>query len=83
MPNTEITTVSKKIESKEERERLLNIVKKYLPENCGAIVRTSAEHQGEEKIKNDIEVTINKWNEIYDTYEKVIEESNYPKNSLE
>lgn len=79
MPNTEITTVSKKIESKEERERLLNIVKKYLPENCGAIVRTSAEHQGEEKIKNDIEVTINKWNEIYDTYEKVIEESNYPK----
>ena len=79
MPNTEITTISKKIESKEERERLLNIVKKYLPENCGAIIRTSAENQSEEKIKNDVEITIKKWNEIKNTYEKAIEENKYPK----
>ena len=70
MPNTEITTISKKIENKEERERLLSIVKKYLPENCGVIIRTSAENQSEEKIKNDIKIASNKWNEIKNAYEK-------------
>ena len=79
MPNTEITTVSKKIENKEERERLLNIVKKYLPENCGVIVRTSAENQSEDKLKNDIRIAESKWNEIKKSYEKVKEENKYPK----
>ena len=79
MPNTEITTISKKIENKEERERLLSIVKKYLPENCGVIIRTSAENQSEEKIKNDIKIASNKWNEIKNAYEKSKEENKYPK----
>lgn len=79
MPNTDIITISRKIENKEERERLLNIVKKYLPENCGIIVRTSAKNQSEEKIKNDVEIAIKKWNEIKITYQKVIKENKYPK----
>ena len=52
MPNTTIITISQKIEDEAEKERLINIAKKYLPENCGAIIRTSAENEPEEKIKN-------------------------------
>ena len=37
MPNTNIVTISQKIENDKERERLLEIVKKVLPENTGAI----------------------------------------------
>lgn len=79
MPNTEIITVSKKIEKKQERERLIEIVKKYLPENCGAIIRTSAENINEDIIKNDIEVANKKWNEIKKAYDKLVDEGKYPK----
>ena len=79
MPKTEIITISKKIENNDERERLLKIVKKYLPENYGAIVRTSAQNQDEDKIKKDIEIVVNKWNEIVKAYDKAILEKKYPK----
>lgn len=42
MPNTNIITVSQKIESPKEKNRLINIVKAKLPENYGCIIRTSA-----------------------------------------
>jgi ribonuclease G len=64
MPNASFITLSQKIENEEERERLKNIVKKYLPENTGAIIRTVAENHSEEDIKNDIEKTIEKWKNI-------------------
>lgn len=79
LPNTKIVTISKKIENQEERNRLIDIVKKYLPENCGVIVRTSAENQEEDKIKNDIELAANKWNEIQKVYNKLVKEGKYPK----
>ena len=79
LPNTKIVTISKKIENQEERNRLIDIVKKYLPENCGVIVRTSAENQEEDKIKNDIELAANKWNEIQKVYNKLVKEEKYPK----
>ena len=79
LPNTEIVTISRKIENIEERQRLLDIVKKYLPENCGAIVRTSARNQEEEKIKNDLELAAQKWDEIQNAYNKFVKEKNYPK----
>ena len=78
MPNTEIVTISKKIEDKNERERLLEIVKKYLPANCGAIVRTSAENQSEDRIKNDVEIVSKKWQEIKLASNKFIVENKYP-----
>ena len=79
MPNTDIITISKKIENNEERERLLKIVKKYLRKNCGAIVRTSAQKQDEDKIKKDVEIVANKWQEIKKAYEKIVQEKKYPK----
>lgn len=79
MPNTGIITISKKIEDKQERERLIEIVKKYLPENCGVIVRTSAKGKEEEKIKNDVEVASRKWNEIKKAYDESVKQNKYPR----
>lgn len=79
MPDTQIVTVSKKIENIKEKERLIEIVKKYLPENCGAIIRTSAENQEEEKIKTDIEVVSKKWNSIKKAYVESVEQKKYPR----
>ena len=79
MPNTEIVTISKKIEDKNEKERLISIVKKYLPQNCGAIVRTSAQNKEEEKIKTDIEVASKKWDDIKKAYAKTVESNKYPR----
>ena len=79
MPNTKIVTISQKIENESEKERLTNIVNKYLPENCGAIIRTSAENQLEETIKKDIELASQKWKNIYKLYEDSIAKNNFPK----
>lgn len=64
MPNATFITVSQKIENKEERERLKTIVKQYLPENTGAIIRTVAENHSEEELKQDIENIVDKWDNI-------------------
>lgn len=79
MPNTTIVTISQKIEDEQEKKRLTNIVRKYLPENYGIIVRTAAENQPEDKIRNDIEHTLNKWKNISKLYEEKLEKNNYPK----
>ncbi len=64
MPETEIVTISKKIEDENEKNRLLEIVKKALPKNCGAIIRTSAQGKSEEDIVEDIKASEKKWKEI-------------------
>lgn len=64
MPNASFITVSQKIENEAERERLKNIVKKYLPKDTGAIIRTVAENRSEDDIKKDILKTIDKWKKI-------------------
>lgn len=73
MPNTDFITLSQKIEDEAERERLKNIVKKYLPEHTGAIIRTVAENCSEEDLKKDIQKTVEKWKTLKN---KKIE--NYP-----
>ena len=79
MPNTTIVTISQKIEDEEEKERLTNIAHKYLPENCGAIIRTAAQNQSEDVIKKDIEIATQKWNNINKLYEESIQQNNFPK----
>ena len=64
MPNFPFVTVSSKIADVRERERLKNIVEKYLPQNTGAIIRTVSENRSEEDIKEDIIKTIDKWKNI-------------------
>lgn len=64
LPNSPFITISQKIVDNKERERLTGIIKKYLPENMGAIIRTVAENATEEIIKSDIERMVKKWEKI-------------------
>jgi len=64
MPNCEIVTVSQKIEDLAEKERLINIAKKVLKPNMGAILRTSSEKISETDIEKDIENLQEKWEKI-------------------
>ena len=52
MPNTDIITISQKIEDKTEQERLIKIVKENLKDGNGAIIRTSAVGKENEIIKD-------------------------------
>lgn len=63
LPNTDIVTISQKIEDKKEQERLLKIVKENLSSGNGAIIRTSAEGKEKEIIK-DIKKIEKKWEKI-------------------
>ncbi len=66
MPNTDIVTVSQKIENEDEQKRLIKLVRNNLSEGNGAIIRTSA--QGKEKeIIEDIKEIETKWNKIIQT----------------
>lgn len=68
MPDTDIITISQKIEDENERKRLLNIAKQSLEKGYGAIIRTSSEKKEENKIKADIQKTISKWEKIKKEY---------------
>ena len=74
LPNSPFITVSQKITNVEEKNRLTQITKKYLPTDMGAIIRTVANGVDEEILKNDIDRMIKKWNEIIN-----IDIKNYPK----
>ena len=70
MPNTNIVTISQKIENEKEKERLLKIVKEKLPKNTGAIIRTAAENKQEAEILKDLEQLENKWKNIINKFNK-------------
>lgn len=81
MPNTNIVTISQKIEEKEEIERLKKIVEKYLPNYMGIIIRTSCRGKQEEEILKDLQLLEKRWNyiqkefELTDSYPKLIEKN--------
>lgn len=64
MPNTEIITISQKIENKAEISRLKQIAEKILPKDFGVIIRTDAENVEEQAICEDIKDVLEKWYEI-------------------
>lgn len=64
LPNSTFVTVSQKIEDTEERARLVDMVKKIIPENMGAIIRTSAVGRKLDDLQQDLEHLISKWKEI-------------------
>jgi ribonuclease G len=69
MPNIPRIGISKKIEEREERQRLREIVSKNLPEGMGAIIRTSSEHKVERDICQDLNYLVSTWNEILKRYQ--------------
>jgi len=69
MPNIPRIGVSKKIEDREERNRLKDIVKSHLPEGMGAIIRTTSEGRTAKDIGKDLDYLIATWNDIQKKYE--------------
>lgn len=63
MPNTDIITISQKIEDKKEQERLIKIVKENIKEGNGAVIRTSAIGK-EKEIIEDIKNIEKRWEKI-------------------
>ena len=64
LPNVNFITVSKKIENNNEKNRLKDLVNKYVPNNMGAVIRTAAENKEEVDIKEDIQFLQKTWNKI-------------------
>ena len=76
MPNTDIITVSQKIEDKKEQERLIKLVKENLSSENGAIIRTSAAGKNQDIIE-DIKNVEKRWKEIQSKFEN--NKANKPK----
>lgn len=64
MPSIPRIGISKKIESREERDRLRDLVMSKLPDGMGAIIRTTMEGRKESEVIQDITFLLNAWDEI-------------------
>ena len=64
MPSEPGINVRRKIESSKERARLKSIVSLMKPVGVGVIIRTEAENQSEADIQEDLEILLEKWNNI-------------------
>lgn len=64
MPNTNFITISQKIEDLKKKEKLLKWVKENLPENYGAVIRTSCENATKKEIVQDINKLLKLWENI-------------------
>ena len=71
MPNEVGVNVSKKITSAKERARLKSVVNLLKPVGVGVIVRTEAEGQTEADIQEDLEILLEKWNNIVTSAESL------------
>jgi len=64
MPNIPRIGISKKIESREERHRLREMVTQGLPSGMGAIIRTNAENKTKKAIGQDLTYLLDIWKTI-------------------
>ena len=70
MPNIPRIGISKKIELKEERQRLKELLITHLPQGMGAIIRTTSEGHGAHEILQDLEYLLSTWNTIIKRYKE-------------
>lgn len=70
LPNIPRIGISKKIDDREERQRLKNIVLKNLPKGMGAIIRTSSLNRGEKEIRQDLNYLLQTWRSILEKSKK-------------
>src|SRR3990167_6605303 len=74
-PNIARIGVSKKIEDRNERSRLKEIIVKHLPAGMGAVIRTSAEGKDADEIQKDLNFLISDWNNIVSSYATIASKS--------
>jgi ribonuclease G len=70
MPNIPRIAISKKIEEREERARLKELLLKNLPDGMGAIIRTTSEEKKDAEILRDLKYLLNIWDTIQKQYQK-------------
>ena len=70
MPNIPQIGISKKIEDRDERSRLREILTNSLPPKMGAIIRTTAEGRVSKDITRELAFLINIWNAILKKFKK-------------
>ncbi len=70
MPNIPRIGISKKIEEREERHRLKELLLHNLPQGMGAIIRTTSEHQAAEDILQDLNYLVQTWHQLHERYQK-------------
>jgi ribonuclease G len=70
MPNSEYLGISRRIESRQERQRLRQLIAKKKPANCAVIARTACEGVEDKHIVSDINYLHKLWTEIKRRAEK-------------
>jgi len=70
MPNSEYLGISRRIESRQERQRLRQLIAKKKPANCAIIARTACEGVEDKHIVSDINYLHKLWTEIKRRAEK-------------
>jgi ribonuclease G len=68
MPNIPRVGISKKIEDKDERQRLKDILESNLPEGMGAIIRTTSEFKESYEILQDLRYLLKTWETLQNQY---------------
>ncbi len=70
MPNIPRIAISKKIDDRDERSRLKDIVRRNLPEGMGCIIRTTSLARLEKELMQDIEFLVSTWRMIQKKYDE-------------
>jgi ribonuclease G len=68
LPNINRVAISKKIDKKEDRQKLKDLIVKHLPAGMGAIIRTSAAVAQEDEIYKDINFLLKDWRDVLKKY---------------
>jgi ribonuclease G len=66
MPFSDKVSVSQKIESAEERNRLKRLLQSIKPRNYGLIVRTVAEGKRVAELDSELKMLVKKWESVYE-----------------
>lgn len=69
-PFTDKVSISQKIKSKSERDRLTALVESIKPEGFGVIIRTAADGKKVAELHADLNFLMNKWNTIFKNLQK-------------
>ena len=69
MPDTDIITISQKIDNEQEQKRLINLVRENISKGNGAVIRTSAVKRNKEIIE-EIKKLEDKWKDIQEKFEQ-------------
>jgi len=64
VPFIDTVSVSKKIKSNSERNRLKRLIEEIRPKNFGVIIRTVSEGRGKEELQKDVQELCEKWDSL-------------------